>query len=80
MVYICTFSKHHVLIKIHCVLDSYSWCVKLAINPDGYIWAVSSFVTEYIQLCYLEETYLKAIVPPLMLFMLEIVLKAIELT
>ena len=50
------------LIKPHCLIDFHTQQINAAINPDGYIWAVSSLVTEHVQIHCLEQTYLETII------------------
>ena len=58
------FNKGHVLIKTHCLVDSHTLHGKLAINLDGYIWAVSSLATEHIQICCLKESHIELLYLP----------------
>ena len=53
------------LINTHGLVDSHTSHAHLAIYLGGYIWAVSSFATECIQIHCLEETQLETIVSPL---------------
>ena len=55
------FIKACELINQHCLDDSNTRHVNLAISLDGYIWPVSSLATEHIQICCLEEAHLETI-------------------
>ena len=56
--YVCTFYQK---------VDSHIRHANLALNLDGYIWAISSLASDKIQVCCLEETHLVPFVPPLAL-------------
>ena len=61
------FRKNQDLVREQCLVNSLARHANLALNLDGYIWAVSSLASDRIQVYCLEETHLEPIVPPLIL-------------
>ena len=51
-------------VREQCLVDSHIWHANLALNLDGYIWAVSSLPSNRIQVHCIEETHLETIAPP----------------
>ena len=63
MVYVCTLYQ-----KLRrCFVDSCVRHANLALNLDGYIWAVSSLASDRIQVCFSQKIHLEPTVPPLTL-------------
>ena len=59
------FTRNQDLVIEQCLIDSHIRHAYLALNLDGYIWAVSSLASNRIQVHCLEETHLEPIAPPL---------------
>ena len=59
------YTNNYTRIQKHCMVDSKARHANMAVSLDGYMWAVSSLITERIQIRCLTETDLVEIKPPL---------------
>ena len=59
------FIKNMHRIKKNCVLKALNWTTYLAYSLDGYLWAISTLVSQTLQVRCVMETHVVTIQPPL---------------